>query len=268
MPTIPSRPAQESHQHREVAESFGSDAERYDRTRPGYPPALIDRLVTAEGLEILDVGSGTGLLARPLRAAGAGVLGVDPDPRMADYLRQFGIETEVATFEAWEPGGRQFDAVVAGQSWHWVDPVAGAAKAGTVLRPGGRLAVVWNAFEFPAGVGDAVEAVFRRVLPGAPPEQRIAPGPDGYLKLCEKAAGGMRESGAFAEPEVWRYDWSRPYTRDEWLDQVPTFGGFRFFPPATQERILADLGSIIDSLGGSFTMTFGTVAAAAIRRPA
>ena len=267
MPTIPSHPPQESHQHREVAESFGSDAERYDRTRPGYPPALIDRLVTAEGVEILDVGSGTGLLARPLRAAGARVLGVDPDARMADYLRRFGIETEVATFETWEPAGRTYDAVVAGQSWHWVDPVAGAAKAGAVLRPGGRLAVIWNAFEFPAELGEAVETVFRRAMPGTPPERRIAPGPDGYLKLCEKAADGMRQSGAFDEPETWRYDWSRPYTRDEWLDQVPTFGGFRLFPEATQEEILTTLGAIIDSLGGSFTMSFGTVAATATAKP-
>jgi SAM-dependent methyltransferase len=267
MPTISSRPEREPHQHRAVAEAFGSDAERYNRTRPGYPPALIDRIVTTEGLEIVDVGSGTGLLARPLRAAGARVLGVDPDARMADFLRRSGIETEVATFEAWAACDRMFDAVVAAQSWHWVDPVAGAAKAALVLRPGGRLAVLWNAFEFPAGMGEAVEAVFRRAMPDSPPERRIAPGPDGYLKLCEKAADGMRQSGAFDEPQTWRYDWSRPYTRDEWLDQVPTFGGFSFFPPATQEWILADLGAIIDSLGGSFTMRFATVVSTATAKP-
>ncbi len=47
----------------------------------------------------------------------------------------------MAAFEAWDPAGREFDAVISGQSWHWVDPVAGAAKAAQVLRPGGRLAV-------------------------------------------------------------------------------------------------------------------------------
>jgi len=55
----------------------------------------------------------------------------------------------VAKFEDWDPVGRTFDAVIAAQAWHWVDPVAGAAKAAAVLRPGGRLAVFWNAFDPP-----------------------------------------------------------------------------------------------------------------------
>ena len=46
---------------------------------------------------------------------------------MADFARRTGIEVEVATFEAWDSAGRTFDAVAAGQAWHWVDPVAGAA---------------------------------------------------------------------------------------------------------------------------------------------
>jgi SAM-dependent methyltransferase len=87
----------------------------------------------------------------------------DPDIRMADVARQSGLEIEVATFETWEPAGREFDAVIAAQAWHWVDPVAGAAKAAQVLRAGGRLAVFWNAFEPPpdlrdAGLGAAVDA--------------------------------------------------------------------------------------------------------------
>jgi hypothetical protein len=65
------------------------------------------------------------------------VLGVEPDARMAGFARRTGVEVEMATFEAWEPAGRTFDAVVAGQAWHWVNPVAGAAKAAQVLREAG-----------------------------------------------------------------------------------------------------------------------------------
>ena len=57
---------------------------------------------------------------------------------MAEVARRRGLAVEVAAFEAWEPAGRRFDAVVAGQAWHWIDPDAGAAKAAEVLRPGGR----------------------------------------------------------------------------------------------------------------------------------
>jgi hypothetical protein len=45
----------------------------------------------------------------------------------------------------WDAAGRWFAAVAFGQTWHWIDPAAGAAKAVEDLRPGGRLAVFWNA---------------------------------------------------------------------------------------------------------------------------
>ena len=141
-----------THRHRHVAESFGADAQRYDRARPHYPDELIHRVVAASpGRELLDVGVGTGIVARQFAAAGCAVLGVDPDDRMADYARSTGITVETATFEDWEPHGRSFDAVVAGQTWHWVDPWRGALKAAEVLRPGGRLAIFWNAQQLPGG---------------------------------------------------------------------------------------------------------------------
>ena len=110
MPTLP--PARtpfggrESHQAREIAESFGSDADRYDRARPRYPDELVDRIVAgaAPGQhrpDILDVGCGTGIVARQFQAAGCRVLGVDPDARMADLARRHGLEVEVSAFEAW-----------------------------------------------------------------------------------------------------------------------------------------------------------------------
>src|SRR5580658_6025977 len=111
---------------------------------------MVEAIVSASpGHDVLEVGIGTGISARAFRAAGCRVLGVDPDERMAGFARGGGLAVEIAKFEDWEPAGRTFDAVIAGQTWHWVDPVAGAAKAAGVLRPGGRLAVFWNAMELP-----------------------------------------------------------------------------------------------------------------------
>jgi SAM-dependent methyltransferase len=259
----------EPHQHRLVAESFGSDAERYDRARPSYPGALVNRVVAASpGADVLDVGCGTGIAARQFRAAGCRVLGVDPDARMADLTRQSGIEVEVATFEAWNPAGRRFDAVIAGQAWHWVDPVAGAAKAALALRPGGRLAVFWNVFQPPPDVGEAFAAVYRQVMPDSPGAIWAKPMLEVYSPMFTQAADGIRAASAFGDPDQWRFDWDRLYTRDEWLEQVPTFGGASQMPPAKLQEILAGVGGAIDSLGGSFTMRYTTVAVTAARASA
>jgi SAM-dependent methyltransferase len=252
------------HEQRKVAESFGSDAGRYDRARPSYPAALVDRIVAASPgtgtPRILDVGCGTGISGRLFQAAGCQVLGVDPDARMAELARDGGLDVEVAKFEEWDAGGRSFDAVIAAQAWHWVDPVAGAAKAAAVLRPGGRLAVFWNALQPPADLRAAFGEVYQRVLPDSPVGGFWSrPAVDAYLVGCGKTADAMRQAGGFGEPQTWRFDWSRPYTRDEWLDVVPTFGGHSLLPPTVQAELLAGIGAAVDAAGGAFTMDYAPV---------
>ena len=250
-----------------MAESFGVDAERYDRTRQPYPGALVARIVAASpGPDFLDVGCGTGIAARQFRAAGCKVLGVEPDARMAEFARHSGFEVEVATIEAWEDAGRDFDAVIAATAWHWVDPVAGAAKVAQVLRPGGRFAAFWHAPRFPDEVAKAFAEVYRRVLPDSPfGSQGTSQPMDAYQGFLDKAAGGIRKSGGFGDPEQWRFDWEKTYTRDEWLDQLPTSGGLTQAPPDKLAEILEHVGAAIDTMGGTFTMPYATVAITAAR---
>ncbi|OXM45054.1 class I SAM-dependent methyltransferase [Amycolatopsis alba] len=244
------------------------DVERYDRTRPAYPPELIDHLVAAApGRETLDVGVGTGIEARQLQAAGCHVLGVEPDPRMAEFARRSGIDVEVAKFETWEPAGRRFDLLVSGQAWHWVDPVAGAAKAAEVLRTGGLWSAFWHVPEPPAEVTDALADAYRRHVPDAPIDLKSVPkqSADPYGLLLDKAADGLREAGGFGEPRRSRHDWERVHTRDEWLDQLPTFGSLTWVEPAVRQEILAEVGAAIDGIGGRFTTRYATVAITAVR---
>lgn len=255
----------EPHRHRQIAESFGVDAERYDRTRSRYPDALVARIVAASpGPEFLDVGCGTGIEARQLRAAGCRVLGVEPDARMAEFARRGGLEVEVATFETWDPAGRGFDAVVAGTAWHWVDPVAGAAKAAQVLRPGGLLAPFHHVADLPPAVTAAFAEVYERVAPGSP-FRPTRSGLTAYQTLYGKVADGIRRTGAFGDPRQWRFDWQRSYTRDEWLDQMPTSGSLTRLAPDKLAQVLEAVGAAIDGLGGAFTMPYTTMAIVATR---
>jgi SAM-dependent methyltransferase len=273
MTTLPPgrAPAPDTHRHRDVAESFGADTERYDRTRPPYPDALIERIIAGSpGRDVLDIGCGTGIEARQFQAAGCRVLGVEPDPRMAAFARGTGVEVEVATIEDWDPAGRTFDAAVAGTAWHWVDPVAGAAKAARTLRPAGRLAVFWHVFQLPVEVTEAFVAVYRRVAPDSGFDLRAAgqaarQGLDAYQPILDKAAAGIEEAGGFTAPEQWRFEWERTYTRDEWLDQMPTQGTLTRLPADKVAAVLDGVGAAIDAIGGGFTMPYATVAVTATR---
>lgn len=222
---------------------------------------MVDRIVAAApGTKVLDVGLGTGIEARQFQAAGCTVLGVEPDPRMADFARSSGVEVEVSTFEAWDPASRTFDSVIAGTAWHWVDPVVGAAKAAQVLRPGGRLALFWHVFEPPPEVKEALTTAYQRAVPDSPftlPPKGVTV--DQYQALFAMAADGIRAASQFGDSEQWRFDWERTYTRDEWLDQLPTTGGLTRATPEQLAQVLAEVGAAIDALGGSFTMQYATV---------
>lgn len=256
------------HRQRSMAQSFGVDPERYDRGRPAYPDALVAAVrAAAPGPDYLDVGCGTGTEARQFRAAGCAVLGVEPDERMAAFARARGLAVEVTTFEEWDPRGRRFDAVVAGTAWHWVDPDAGAAKAAAVLRPGGLLAPFWHVATPPDGVQDAFAAAFADVAPDL--SVRLAAGPPGiagYQRVLDVSADGIRRSGGFTEPEQWLFEWERTYSRDEWLDQLPTAGIITRLAPADREHILTAVGRAIDRSGAAILVHYDTVVLAARRR--
>jgi SAM-dependent methyltransferase len=269
------RPAEnETQWQQQVAESYGAEAERYDRTRPRYPDAMVERIVaTSPGRKVLDIGVGTGIAARAFQAADCQVLGVEPDERMADVARHHGLDVEIAKFEDWDPRGRVFDTVIAGTAWHWIDPVAGADKAAQALRPAGRLAPFWNAFQPAPEVAKAFAAVYAQVLPDSPIYQRgmIAPdsyAPDSYADDIAKASDGIKRSGKFSEPEQWQFGWERTYTREEWLDQLPTYGAYSQLPAAELEALLTGIGNAIDSIGGSFTMHYTALVLTAVRSDA
>ncbi|MFE5586764.1 class I SAM-dependent methyltransferase [Kitasatospora sp. NPDC056531] len=269
MPTLPREHPEppQPHQARQTAESFGTNARGYDQARPAYPDALVARIVAGSpGPDVLDVGTGTGIAARQFQAAGCAVLGVDPDARMADLAQARGMRVEVATFEAWEPAGRSFDTLISAQSWHWLDPAVGAVKAARVLRPNGRLAIFGHVFEPPVEVAEPFAAALRRVAPDSPFSDQPARRPlelyeAGYAKIADK----IRETEQFDDPEQWRFDWEQSYTRDQWLDLLPTTGGLTRLRPDQLAEILGAVGGVIDAMGGRFTMHYTTLATTAVR---
>jgi SAM-dependent methyltransferase len=195
------------------------------------------------------------------------VLGVEPDERMAAFARRTGVDVEVSTFEGWDPADRTFDAVVAGTAWHWVDPVAGAAKAAQVLRPDGRLALFWHVFQQPPEVAAAFVEVYSRVMPDPPFDYRQKPVDvvDIYSGMFNTAADGITQAGGFGDVERWPFEWEQTYSRDEWLDLIPTQGTLTQAPPDKLAEVLAGVGEAIDALGGSFVMRYTTVVVTAVR---
>jgi SAM-dependent methyltransferase len=127
---------------------FGSVAEEYDLYRPA-PPALVATVLgDVRGLDVLEVGAGTGKWTRLLLELGAKVTVVEPDDDMRAVLvrRSPEVQTMKGAAEALPLGDATFDAVLVPSAWHWFEQPAATHEMARVLRDGGSLFVLWNGF--------------------------------------------------------------------------------------------------------------------------
>jgi SAM-dependent methyltransferase len=250
-------------QDRSRAESFGAVAELYDRARPSYPSALVDALLTGDPRRVLDIGCGTGIAAALLAERGCDVLGVEIDERMAQVARARGIDVEVARFEQWNARGRRFDLAVCAQAWHWIDPVAGAQKAATVLERAGRLGLFWNFGAPPAEVAELFGPIYARLAPGVESYSVLLGGQDAR---AETAVAGIAASERFDAAEVSAFSWRRTHDTAGWLALLQTHSDHQTLPPDRREQLLAEIGEAVESAGGSFEMPYEAILVSARRR--
>ena len=135
----------------------------YDRARPGYPPAAVAYAVAGlpAGVQVVDVGAGTGKLTAALCAAGLETVAVEPAPGMLKLLRHTVQRAQVlaGTAEALPLPDTSADLVTAGQAFHWFDAGRALPEFARVLRPGGRLALFYNARDDAVGWVRALSAL-------------------------------------------------------------------------------------------------------------
>ena len=129
------------------AASFAGVAEAYERARPGYPDEAVRWLAGTAPVAVVDLGAGTGKLTRSLVALGHRVTAVEP---LAEMLAQLhtavpGAETVIGSAESIPSPDGSVDVVTCAQAFHWFDHALALPEIARVLRPGGRLALVWNA---------------------------------------------------------------------------------------------------------------------------
>jgi SAM-dependent methyltransferase len=238
------------HVDRDRAASFGSVAEEYDRLRPSYPAVFIDELVGFTPSHVVDVGCGTGRVARALIARGLRVLGVEPDEEMAAVARNHGVPVECAPFETWDPAGRTFDLLTAGHAWHWVDPVVGMARAASVLNPGATIALFWNYHAIDADLVEAFAAVYAQY---APELEVLGRDPTG-----SPDEDPFSRSDDFTPGETRTYRWPREVDADGWVSMLATFSDHRRLGRDRLRDLQDRLRGVICASGGTVRSRCGT----------
>jgi len=134
-------------------ERFSARAEDYFKFRPGYPNSIVAVLRDECGLAatsvVADIGSGTGLLTKLFLDNGNQVLGVEPNAEMRRAGERFllpyrAFRSIAGRAEDTALPPRSVDFIVAGQAFHWFDPLGARVEFDRILRPGGWVVFVWN----------------------------------------------------------------------------------------------------------------------------
>jgi SAM-dependent methyltransferase len=255
---------------------FGNVADLYDRTRPSYPPVLVDDVLElarpTAGKRGLEVGTGTGKATIPFAERGLPVLGLEPSAPMAAIARRNcapypGVEIQETDFENWDPEGERFALVFAGQAWHWIKPELRYVRAAAALRAGGVLATFWN------GVGwernplrDQLRDAYQREAgtlgqspgPMHPATRRFEGLGDGWLEEIEQAEGLER-------PAIHEYDWSCDYTTREYTELLQTHSDHMLLAEDRRVALLDAIAAVLDGHGGVFTVNYVSWLCTAVR---
>lgn len=225
----------------DAARGFERAAGAYERGRPEYPPAAVALVASAlrlrPGVRLLDVGAGTGKLSRLVAATGTGVFAADPvDAMIRRAAGRTGVAPLRAVAEALPFRDGAFDAAAAASAFHWFDGPRALRELHRVLRPGARLALLWNVRDdAEPWVARLSELVNRREA-GTPRYRK------GEWRAAFDAAPGL-----FAHSDEAHVRHVHPLSPDGVLDRVASISFVAAMPEAERAAILGEVRALVAS---------------------
>ncbi len=226
--------------HDVAASGFDAQADAYERARPSYPPDVVDWLVEnlriTYGARVVDLAAGTGKLTRLLAPYGSNLIAVEPVEGMTRHLCAAVPDVPVvsSTAETLPFARHSLDAVTVAQAFHWFDADAAFAELHRILRPGGRVGLVWNARDRSVDWVDQVWGIMDRVEKRAPWRE--------HEEWSESALGTRAGFGTLHEA-TFRHE--HLLSPSDVVTRVQSVSHVAVLAPAERERVLEEVRTLL-----------------------
>jgi SAM-dependent methyltransferase len=211
--------------------AFADVAGAYERARPGYPLGAVQWMVGDEPVDVVDLGAGTGKLTRALVALGHRVVAVEPLDEMRAQLEAAvpGVRAVAGKAESMPLPDASADVVTSAQAFHWFDHDDALPEIGRVLRPEGRLSLVWNSRDDRDPWMARLSAIIGNETIQ---ESDVVP--------------ILEESGLFRWVETARYSFEQVLDRDRLLDLVLSRSYLAKLADEDRRPVLDAVGALFD----------------------
>jgi SAM-dependent methyltransferase len=248
-------------QRTSLGATFDQVASEYDAVRPGYPEALVRRVLDAvpETASVLEIGVGTGIATEAFAACGFSIQCVEPGAELIEKARArlhaYPRVTFVhARFEDAALPQASFDLVFAAQSYHWLDPEVRLKKIATLLRPNGVVAVFGNA-QVPGTepLDGALRGAWEQHAP------HLVDFNAAYESYVASSSGLLREierNSHFATPLHEVFPWQVTTSAGEYGKLLSTYSHFRRLDAATRQRLRDACERVVQDHGGHIQLQY------------
>ena len=226
-----------------LSRSFGEVANEYNRLRSGPSKEALDWLIPEGATDVLEIGAGTGILTRLLAERVHHVIAVEPDARMRAVLAAQHPMIEVLAGHAEEipAAASSVDLVIAQSAWHWVDEERAVPEVVRVLRPGGRLSLVWTG---PDRTVDWMRSLWAGGIIFSPEEQSDEDDRRKRRHLVNVDLGG---ESPFLQPETVLFRWTRPMPRSDLVALSATYSAVITMEENARREHLEAMTRFLDS---------------------
>ncbi|MBE9046155.1 methyltransferase domain-containing protein [Pleurocapsales cyanobacterium LEGE 10410] len=231
---------------------YSGVASAYDRTRPRYPAKILACMQEIAKLQpgkaILEIGAGPGIASVELAKLGAKLICLEPSLPACELAQRKcatyypNVEFVNTTFEEYELGDRQFDAVIATTSFHWVTPEIRNQKTARALKNNGLLILLWNT---PPQPSYEVHQSLTKAYQAYAPELAKYEEHQNHQKNLAKIGEAVIESGYFRDMLDEQIISTVTYSVDDYLTLLSTLSPYINLEPEQRSKLFAELKRIL-----------------------